>query len=594
MTSAERTTESSRVDEADAIDLLPSTELAGVDRRALLKARLAGKKVRPAKADDNGIPRQSADAPTTLSFAQQRLWVLDQLVPDSAFYTESSALRFQATIDPALLERAINTIVDRHEVLRTTLIEQNGQPVAQVPEQVHIPLAVTDLSGHSAGDQQAEILRLATEDARRPFDLARGPLLRTSLLKLGPAEWVFLLSMHHIVCDGWSSSVFSRELTAIYSDFAAGRSCSLPDLPVQYSDYAHWQRDWLSGPRLDRQLDYWRERLTDLVALDLPTDHPRPAIFSYSGSRHSFQLSRTLSDRLAALGRAEGATLFMTLLAGFKCLLHRITGQDDIAIGTPIANRTHKELEPLIGFFVNSLLLRNDLSGRPSYRDVLQRVRGSALEAYDHQDLPFEKLVEDLQPERDLARNPLFQVIFQLHADQTGAAVAENTGLGLIEVDRATVKFDLRLEFKETPDGLSGAFEYSTDLFLPERIERLTEYLIAIYEEMARAPDALVSDLALVQGAERQQIAEWAREEDLPAQHPLIAERFLAQAEETPDAVGIVDGGQHILDLCDGSGIDRYANGRGFRVYGSMAAISDPWSLRLALGQRQSCGMPCV
>jgi amino acid adenylation domain-containing protein/non-ribosomal peptide synthase protein (TIGR01720 family) len=541
MTTVEQTSEFACVDDVEAIEILQPAE-STVNKQTFLKARLAGKRPRSTKSDNAAIPRQPDGAPVTLSFAQQRLWVLDQLVSDSAFYTESAALRFQAVIDPALLERAINTIVERHEVLRTTHIEQDGRPVARVAEQVHIPLHVTDLSVLAADTRQPEIVRLATEEAIRPFNLARGPLLRTSLLKLGPAEWVFLISMHHIICDGWSSSVFSHELSVIYSDYVARRPCSLPELPIQYSDYAVWQRDWLSGARLERQLDYWRERLADLTALDLPTDHPRPAVFSYTGSRHVFQLPRALTERLESLGRGEGATLFMTLLAGFECLLHRITGQEDIAIGTPIANRTRKELEPLIGFFVNTLLIRNDLSGRPSFREVLQRVRTRALEAYDHQDLPFEKVVEDLQPERDLARNPLFQVMFQLHADQTGATVRDSGDLGLIDVDRAIVKFDLRLEFKETPEGLSGAFEYSTDLFRSERIERLSQILIAIYEDMVRAPDAAVADLPLIRGEERRQIAIWGRENAEYVNYGTIAQRFLEQAATTPDAVAITDG----------------------------------------------------
>lgn len=540
MTTAEQISESIPVD-AETIETLQQADPAA-DRQALLKARLTGRRPRSTESDDTTIPRQADGSPITLSFAQQRLWVLDQMVPGSAFYTESSALRFQAMINPAILERAINTIVERHEILRTTLVEQNGHPVARVAGRVHIPLTVTDLSMLPEDTRQPEVVRLATEEASRPFDLARGPLLRTVLLKIGATEWVFLLSMHHIICDGWSSAVFSRELSVTYNDYAAGRPCSLPDLPIQYSDFAAWQRNWLSGERLERQLGYWRKQLSNLTALDLPADHARPAVFSYAGARHSFQLPRSLTERLEAMGRAEGATLFMTLLAGFNCLLHRITGQDDIAIGTPIANRTRKELEPLIGFFVNTLLMRNDLSGRPSYREVLRRVRTRALEAYDHQDLPFEKVVEDLQPERDLARNPLFQVMFQLHADQTGTTPRDSGGVDLIEVDRAIVKFDLRLEFKETPEGLSAAFEYSTDLFLAERIERLTRFLISIYEDMARAPDATVADLLLVQGEERRQIAAWGRENAEYVDQGTIAQRFLDQAANTPDAVAVTDG----------------------------------------------------
>ncbi|MCP5091522.1 MAG: amino acid adenylation domain-containing protein [Gammaproteobacteria bacterium] len=547
MTNTEQIFESSLVDKVETIETLQpveslqSTESAA-DKQVLLKARLAGKRARSTESDAAAIPRQPDGAVVTLSFAQQRLWVLNQLVPGSAFYTESSALRFQAVIDPALLERAINTIVERHEVLRTTLIEQDGCALARVAQRVHIPLTVTDLSMCATDTQKPEIVRLATAEASHPFDLARGPLLRTALLKLGPAEWVFLISMHHIICDGWSSSVFSHELSVIYGECVAGRPCSLPDLPIQYSDYAAWQRNWLSGARLERQLGYWRERLAELTALDLPSDHPRPAVFSYTGSRHTFQLPLALTERLEAMGRIEGATLFMTLLAGFNCLLHRITAQEDIAIGTPIANRTRKELEPLIGFFVNTLLMRNDLSGRPNYREVLRRVRARALEAYDHQDLPFEKVVEDLQPERDLARNPLFQVMFQLHADQAGSSARDSGDFALIEVDRAIVKFDLRLEFNQTREGLCGAFEYSTDLFLPERIERLTQYLLAIYEDMTRTPDSFVADLLLVQGEERRQIAAWGRENTEYIDHGTIAQRFLEQAATTPNAVAITDG----------------------------------------------------
>lgn len=512
------------------------------DTQALLRARLAGKKLgKTAKRAETGIARQPADAPVTLSFAQQRLWVLDQLAPGNASYTESSALKFQAVIVPGLLEQAINAIVSRHAVLRTTLHEENGQPVARVTPDVHIPLTIHDLTALGAEEQQAQIMHLATADAQAPFNLATGPLLRTTLLKLQPSEWVFLISMHHIVCDGWSSSVFSHELSTIYANLATNQPIGLPELPIQYSDYAAWQRDWLRGALIDTQLEYWRIRLDDLTPLDMPTDFPRPPVFSYRGTRHCFQVPAAQTNRLEQLGKSEGATLFMTLLAGFKCLLHRITGQEDIAIGTPIANRTRKELEPLIGFFVNTLVMRNDLSGAPTFREVVQRVRTRALEAYDNQDLPFEKLVEDLQPDRDLASNPLFQVIFQLHADQGATNPQKNSNLEFVEVERSTVKFDLRVEFRETPDGLVGAFEYSTDLFKSERIERLATYLLAVFEEMTSAPDMLVEAMSLVRGPERLQIAKWGGEDRSVENHGSIAERFLSQAAATPDAIAVAD-----------------------------------------------------
>ena len=538
MTQSENKSEAEFLADYEAVD----ADATCPDTKDLLRARLAGKTVGKAtRKADPAIPRQPADAPITLSFAQKRLWVLDQLAPGNASYTESSALRFQAVIIPEILEQAINTIVARHTVLRTTLHEENGAPVARVAPDVHIPLPLHDLTGLEADAQHAEIARLATADARAPFDLATGPLLRTTLLKLAPGEWVFLISMHHIVCDGWSSSVFSQELSTIYANLAMNQPVSLPELPIQYSDYAAWQRQWLSGALMDRQLDYWRDRLDDLTPLDMPADFPRPPVFSYRGARHVFEVPAALTNRLEAFGKSEGATLFMTLLAGFKCLLHRITGQEDIAIGTPIANRTRAELEPLIGFFVNTLVMRNDLSGAPSFRDVLGRVRTRALEAYDHQDLPFEKLVEDLQPDRDLASNPLFQVIFQLHADQGAPDRQKNGTLGLVEVERATVKFDLRVEFRETPDGLVGAFEYSTDLFKRDRIERLATYLLTVFEEMTRSPDARVRTMPLVRGPERMLIAEWGGEDRPDPDHGGIAARFLEQAQATPDAVAIAD-----------------------------------------------------
>ena len=541
MTQSENKSEAEFLSDYEPVDTSPDPE-PKADTQALLRARLAGKTLgKRAQTSDSAIPRQPADAPVTLSFAQQRLWVLDQLAPGNASYTESSALRFQAVILPDLLEQAINVIVARHAVLRTTLHAQNGQPVARVAREVHIPLTTHDLTALDPDAQQAEIVRLATEDARAPFDLATGPLLRTTLLKLAPSEWVFLISMHHIVCDGWSSSVFSHELSTIYANLAMNQPIGLPDLPIQYSDYAAWQRDWLGGGLIETQLDYWRTRLEDLTPLDMPTDFPRPPVFSYRGARHSFNVPAELTNRLETLGKREGATLFMTLLAGFKCLLHRITGQDDIAIGTPIANRTRAELEPLIGFFVNTLVMRNDLSGAPTFRDVLHRVRTRALEAYDHQDLPFEKLVEDLQPDRDLASNPLFQVIFQLHADQGAGNAAKNSTLGLVEVERATVKFDLRVEFRETPDGLVGALEYSTDLFTPARMERLATYLLTVFEEMTAAPDAPVASMPLVRGDERLQIADWGGEGRTLTDHGTIADRFMAQADATPDAVALAD-----------------------------------------------------
>ncbi len=512
------------------------------EKRALLQARLAGRVRGAAETAAPSIARRPQEAERVLSFAQQRLWFLDQLVPGSPFYTESAALHVQAAISVPAFEQALNEIVRRHEVLRTIFSLTDDHPVAVVARQLHVPLPVIDLTALPETQRQAEIVRLAAEEARRPFDLERGPLLRTTLLRLGPAEWVFLLAMHHIVCDGWSSSVFSRELSALYCAFVAGQPSPLDELPIQYADFAHWQRGWLQGEVLDHQLRYWRRQLADLPQLELPADWPRPAVFSYLGAHHRFALNRALTDALVRFGQLEGATLFMTLLSGFNTLLHRYSSQDDLVIGVPVANRSRRELEPLIGFFVNVLVMRSDLSGQPTHRELLRRVRATALDAYANQDLPFEKLVEDLHPERDLARNPLFQVIFQLHENPNTGSQEMARGLPAIEVDRATVKFDLRVDFFQDAGGLQCVIEYSTDLFTADRIERLEQHLRTIYEQMVRAPEQRIGDFTLVTGDERATIERWGAVHQPPPLDATIDRAFAEQALRTPDAEAIVTG----------------------------------------------------
>ena len=517
------------------------------DRRSLLKARLTGK-VRGAAAGEAGeIPRRPAGSGIVLSFAQQRLWFLDRLVPGNPFYTESSATRFQGVLNIAALEQALNEIVRRHEVLRTTFrLSGDGRPEAVVAAEQRIPLPVINLGSTAPSQQEAEIVRLATEEARRPFDLERGPLLRTTLLKLGPADWIFLASLHHIVCDGWSSNVFSRELGVLYAAFSARRPNPLPELPIQYADFAHWQRNWLRAETLERQLSYWRNQLADLPVLELPTDRPRAPVFSYLGRSYSFQLSKSLSRGLEQLSLDEGCTLFMTLLAGFETLLHRYSGQDDIVVGSPIANRHRRELEPLIGFFVNILVMRGDLSGHPSHREVMRRVKATALAAFDHQDLPFERLVDELQPERDLARSPLFQVIMQLHTNPAGYRAEAAPSLPMIEVERATVKFDLRVDFFQLADGLRCTIEYSTDLFDHRRIERMEQHLRAVYESMVRSPDQSVGDVRLVRGAERAQLIAWATPEPHAPLDETIDQRFAQHAARRPERTALLLGDRSV------------------------------------------------
>ncbi|MGH9893434.1 MAG: condensation domain-containing protein, partial [bacterium] len=347
-----------------------------------------------------------------LSFAQQRLWFLDQLEPDSSVYNVSSALRLRGPLNVAPLQRSLNEIVRRHEALRTVFPAVEGRPVQVVSPSLVLPLPVVDLSDRPTREREDKALRLANREVQLPFDLARGPLFRPTLLRLATDDHILVLTLHHIVSDDWSMGVLYRELTVLYEAFSQGRSSPLAELPVQYSDFTRRQHEELHGEALAQQLSYWKAQLEGISTLQLPTDRPRPAVESFRGAHQSIVLSKELTDAVKALSRREKATLFMTLLAAFQVLLCRYTGQEDIVVGTPIANRSRVEFEGLIGFFLNTLALRADLSGNPSFLELLARVREVAFEAYAHQELPFEKLVEELQPERSLSRNPLFQVLF--------------------------------------------------------------------------------------------------------------------------------------------------------------------------------------
>ena len=360
------------------------------------------------------VPERSSRDRAPLSFAQRRLWFLNELVPANPFYNLSAAVPLKWALDVDVLMRSLNEIVGRHESLRTTFCSEDGNPVKVIAPALCLELPVTDLRAITTAAREPEAMRLATEEARTPFDLARGPLIRARLLQLGEEDYLFLLTLHHIVADGWSMGIFFHELSAFYGGFAAGLPSSLPELQVQYADFAVWQRAWLQGEVLRKQLSYWREQLRDIPRVELPTDRPRPTMQTFRGACHSVHYGADLMSDLKRIAGDQDATLFMLLLAAFQTLVHRYTGQDDIAIGCPVANRNHSETEPLIGFFVNSLVLRSSFAGNPSFKSLLAQVRATALAAYSNQDVPFEMLVEQLQPERDLGRNPLFQVIFQV------------------------------------------------------------------------------------------------------------------------------------------------------------------------------------
>ncbi|MGE5755363.1 MAG: non-ribosomal peptide synthetase, partial [Planctomycetaceae bacterium] len=478
------------------------------------------------------------------SFAQQRLWFLDRLVPGSPWYNIPAAVPLSFPLDVAVLKRCVNEIVRRHESLRTTFAVEDGRPVQIIAPDLELSLPLTDLRHLPHDKQNAKAMRLATEEARRPFDLAQGPLVRTQLLQMGHNDYVFLLTIHHIVADGWSMGIFFQELTALYLAFAKGHPSPLPELPIQYADFAVWQRDWLQGKVLQQQLDYWREQLMDLPVLQLPNDRFRPTEQGYRGARYHLTLPGSLTASLKALGQQEGATLFMTLLAAFQALLVRYTGQEDIVVGSPIANRNRAEIEPLIGFFVNTLVLRTDCGSDPTFRELLGRVREVALGAYAHQDLPFEMLVEKLQPQRDLGRNPLFQVIFQLLNTPgfTQQAFAGPTSQrAALAVQSGTSKFDLEFDLWESPAGLIGNFEYNTDLFDEATIARMARHYQTLLEGIVADPDQPLSRLPLLTEPERRQIlVGWnATQTDYP-RDACIHERFEAQAEHTPDAVAVI------------------------------------------------------
>ncbi|HLM25144.1 MAG TPA: condensation domain-containing protein, partial [Pyrinomonadaceae bacterium] len=441
-----------------------------------------------------------------LSFAQQRLWFLDKLVAGSPVYNMPTALRLEGQLNVRALEQALTEIVRRHEALRTTFLEVDGQPVPVFAPPAAISLSPVDLSDLGPAEREQEARRLAEAEAQLPFDLSNGPLLRVSVLRLADEEHVVLLTMHHIVSDGWSMGVLLRELTTLYEAFVDGRDSPLSELPIQYADFAEWQREWLSGELLEAQLQFWKERLAGVSVLELPTDKPRPPVQSFTGAHEHLALSEELTETVKALSVREGATLFMTLLAAFKVLLSYYTGQHDIVVGTPVANRNREAIEGLIGFFANTLVLRTELPGEMSFSELLGQVREVALDAYAHQDVPFEKLVEELQPERDLSRNPLVQVFCVLQ--NLPSLKLEMAGLNaeVLEAELGTTKFDLTLYITETGSGLLTAFEYSSELFEATTIKRMLEHYERLLEKIVIAPDKRLSEISLLTEVEHQEL----------------------------------------------------------------------------------------
>jgi amino acid adenylation domain-containing protein len=484
----------------------------------------------------------SRDKDLPLSFAQQRMWFLDQFEGKSAAYNLAGTIKISGLLQVEILEQSFREIVQRHEALRTTFKNVNGQPIQVISPTVTFRLPLVDLRPISEAERDTQVQRLVIEEAQRPFNLTQGSLLRATLLQLGDTEYLLVLVMHHIVSDGWSiGRVLFYELNALYEAFLTGKPLPLPKLPIQYADFAVWQRQYLQGEVLSQELSYWKQQLDGApTLLQLPTDRSRSPVQSFRGTTQIFELPQTLNEALKALSKQAETTLFMTLLAAFNTLLYRYTGAVDILVGSPIANRNRTEIEGLIGCFVNTLVLRTDLSGNPSFRDLLKRVREVTLDAYAHQNLPFEKLVEELHLARDLSHPPLFQVMFSLQDALTTNLKLPGLTLHLSPVDTKTAMFDLTLDLIETESGLAGRLEYNTDLFEADVIARLVGHFQRLLERIAANPDQRLSDFPLLSAAEQQQFLTWnCTQVDYPHQ-ACIHQLFEAQVEQTPDAIAVV------------------------------------------------------
>ncbi len=485
------------------------------------------------------VPR-TGDLP--LSFAQQRLWFLDQLAPNSAFYNIPTALRLTGSLNETALVKSLETVIQRHEVLRTTFPEQDGKPYQLIASEIPLPLERTDLSDLAPAQREAEVLRLAEQEAQQPLNLSQGPLLRIHLIKLADRDHVLLFTMHHIISDAWSVGLLIKEVAALYQGFVTEKTVSLPELPLQYADFAHWQRNWLQGQVLDAQLDYWRQQLAGAPPLlELPTDRPRPAIQTFHGRTVNYSLHKQMAEGLKAISQQEQVTLFMTLLAAFQTLLARYSGQNDISVGTPIANRNRIETENIVGFFVNTLVLRTIVGPEDTFRELLGKVREVALCAYAHQDVPFEMLVDALHPQRDLSHTPLFQVMFVFQNAPTQQLELPDLVIAPIQAESGVAKFDLSIILSEHADGLAVGFEYNTDLFDQSTIDRLFQNFSVLLQGIIDDPDQVVWRLPILTLDEKRlTLEEWNRTTVEFPDDRCVHELFAQLACENPEALAAI------------------------------------------------------
>jgi amino acid adenylation domain-containing protein len=483
-----------------------------------------------------------------LTFAQRRLWFLDQLAPGETSYLIPWSVRVHGSLDAKALAYSLNQIVERHEVFRTTFIEVEGEPAQLVSPPTRVPVPVVDLSHLTLSAAEKEANRLARIEAETPIDLSTGPILRAKLLLLAPDDHVLLLTTHHIAFDGWSRSILVRELNVFYEAFLSGTPAQIPELPIQYADFAVWQEEHLRDENLDRQLDFWKHQLRDLpLSIEIPTDRPRPAVQTYNGVSFHFSLTPALSQRIKEVSRQQGVTPYMTMLAAFQVLISRYTGQEDIPVGTPTANRNRPELEGIIGLFANTLVFRTQLSGDPTFHELLARVKETALSAYANEEMPFEQLVQELRPERSLSHSPLFQILFSLRNTPSGSFRLANLELEFFLGSGETSKYDLSMYLEEHPGGIHGKIEYNTDLYDATTVKRIQRHYQTLLESALEAPDTQLSKLQMLEPAERTQLlVEW---NDTARDYPrtrCLHQVFEDQAKQHPEAVAVTFGEESI------------------------------------------------
>ena len=503
--------------------------------------RSLGERIRKRKEEGERIGRAPRGGPLPLSFAQERLWFLDRFAPGDPVYNIPALVRLAGRLDAPALRRTLTEVTRRHESLRTTFGERDGVPFQVIAPTSKVPLPLADLSALSPSSREGELLRLATREARRPFDLAKGPLFRATLLRLADHDHGLLLNLHHVVTDGWSQGVLIREMAVLYEALAAGRLSPLPEPPIQYADYAVWQRDRLRGELLEKEVAFWRERLAGTPPLEMPADRKPPMEPSFRGGRRDLRVPVEVAGRLHALCREEKVTSYMALLAAFQILLLRYSGQTDFAVGSPVANRGRSELEGLVGFFVNTLALRVDLSGQPTFRELLRRVKEVAGDAFSHEEMPFERIVGELHPQRDAGRSPIFQVMLALQSQPSPELVMGGLDLSVTEIHTGTAKLDLSLIWQEKAGRLLGTLEYSSDLFDAASAERISRHAVALLRAALEAPDRAPGELPMLSPGERRQlVVDWNGAFEAGAPETTLDRLIAAQAARTPDRPALI------------------------------------------------------